>query len=241
MTMKQLYRVPFERNSVRVKGLRREHVQRILAMDGAAQPHEFIYIDEAGFNLSKTRRRGRNIIGQRAIVYGPGQRGGNISFCAAVSLRGLLCHHAKLGPYNTQHIISFLDALHNIAVQDRPEQPRFVVLWDNVSFHRAALVRTWFTNHNQFEVVYLPPYSPFLNPIEELFSAWRWRVYDRQPHARMPLLQAMEQACGDIEVRSIHGWIRHTRGYFPRCLVGEDIACDVDEILWPDPNRRQDP
>ncbi|XP_055492817.1 uncharacterized protein LOC129698022 [Leucoraja erinacea] len=62
MTMKQLHRVPFERNSVRVKGLRREYVQRILAMDGAAQPHDFIYIDEAGFNLSKTRRRGRNII-----------------------------------------------------------------------------------------------------------------------------------------------------------------------------------
>ncbi|XP_032886793.1 uncharacterized protein LOC116979291 [Amblyraja radiata] len=125
MTMKQLYRVPFERNSVRVKGLRREYVQRILAMDGAAQPHEFIYIDEAGFNLSKTRRRGRNIIGQRAIVHGPGQHGGNISLCAAIGLRGLLYHHAKLGPYNTQHIITFLDALHNIAVQDRPEQPRF--------------------------------------------------------------------------------------------------------------------
>lgn len=24
-------------------------------------------------------------------------------------------------------------------------------------------------------------------------------------------------------------------------LAGEDIACDVDEVLWPDPNRRQDP
>ncbi|XP_078019105.1 uncharacterized protein LOC144458964 [Epinephelus lanceolatus] len=77
--------------------------------------------------------------------------------------------------------------------------------------------------------------------VKEFFSAWRWRVYDRQPHARMPLLQAMEQACRDIEVRSVQGWIRHTRGYFPRCLAREDIACDVDEILWPDPNRRQDP
>ncbi len=86
--------------------------------------------------------------------------------CAAISLRGLLHHHAKLGPYNTQHILTFLDALHDAVVQDRSEQPRFVVVWDNVSFHRAALVRDWFTNHDQFEVVYLPPYSPFLNPIE---------------------------------------------------------------------------
>ncbi len=210
-------------------------------MDGAAQPHEFIFIDEAGFDLSKTRRRGRNVIGQRAIVHVPGQRGGNITLCAVISLRGLLHHHAKLGPYNSQHILTFLDALHNIVVQNRPDQPRFVVIWDDVSFHRAALVQAWFTNHNQFEVVYLPPYSPFLNPIEEFFSAWRWRVYDRQPHARMPLLQAMEQACGDIQVTAIHGWFRHARGYFPRCLAGEDIACDVDEVLWPDPNRRRDP
>ncbi len=152
-------------------------------MDGAAQLHEFIFIDEAGFDLSKTRRRGRNVIGQRAIVHVPGQRGGNITLCAAISLRGLLHHHAKLGPYNSQHILTFLDALHNIVVQNRPDQPRFVVIWDNVSFHRAALVQAWFTNHNQFEVVYLPPYSPFLNPIEEFFSAWRWRVYDRRPHA----------------------------------------------------------
>ncbi len=52
-------------------------LQNILDMDGA----EFIYIDEAGFNLSKTRRRGRNIIGQRAFVRIPGQRGGNITMC----------------------------------------------------------------------------------------------------------------------------------------------------------------
>ncbi len=168
-------------------------LQKILDMDGAAQPHEFIYIDEAGFNLSKTRRRARNIIGQRAIVYVPGQRGGNITMCAAIFLRGLLHHHAKLGPYNTRHILTFLDALHDAVVQDRSEQPRFVVVWDNVSFHRAALVRDWFTNPDQFAVVYLPPYSPFLNPIEYFFSTWRWCVYDRQTHARMPLLQAMEE------------------------------------------------
>ena len=124
-----------------------------------------------------------------------GQRGGNISLCAAISVRGLLYHHAKIGPYNTQHIITFLDALHNIAVQDRPE----LLLLSGIMSVSIGLL--WFTNHNQFEVVYLPPYSPFLNPIEKLFSAWRWRVYDLQPHARVPLLQAMEQACGDIDVR----------------------------------------
>ncbi len=215
-------------------------LQTVLDFDAGELPHEFIYVDEAGFNLAKTRHRGRNVIGQRAVVNVPGQRGGNITLCAAISVQGVLHNHATLGPYNTGQIIAFLDALHAV-VQDRPQQPRFVVIWDNVSFHRAALVRDWFNNHNHFTLLYLPPYRPFLNTIEEFFSAWWWKVYDRQPHARMTLLQAMEETCGDIEVGSIQGWIRHTRQYFPRCLACEDITCDVDKVLWPDPNRMWHP
>ncbi|XP_016370024.1 uncharacterized protein LOC107709879 [Sinocyclocheilus rhinocerous] len=107
--MKQLYRVPFERNSERVKRLRHEYVERVLQMDAEEILHEFIYIDEAGFNLTKARRRGRNIIGHRAIINVPGQRGGNITLCAAISQHGVLLRHAKMGPYNTPHILAFLD------------------------------------------------------------------------------------------------------------------------------------
>ncbi len=61
----------------------------------------FIYVDEAGFNLTKSRRRGRNVIGHRATVDLPGQRGGNISMCAAISENGVLTHIPLIGPYNT--------------------------------------------------------------------------------------------------------------------------------------------
>ncbi|KAM9399517.1 uncharacterized protein ACWYII_031651 isoform 1-T1 [Salvelinus alpinus] len=240
--MKQLYRVPFERNSDRVKQLRYEYVQSVMELEADAVHHELIYVDEAGFNLAKTRSRGRNIIGHRAIINVPGQRGGNITMCAAISQNGVLHHHAILGPYNTAHIIIFLDTLHNrlIPNDQGPEQPRYVIIWDNVSFHRAAVVRNWFTGHPLFISLNLPPYSPFLNPIEEFFSAWRWKVYDRQPHQRIPLLQAMEEACGDIDQGSCQAWIRDSRRYFPRCLAQDNIACDVDEVLWPDPQRRRD-
>ncbi len=206
-------------------------------MDGAAQPHEFIFIDEAGFDLSKTRRRGRNVIGQGQLCTSQGSAGGNITLCAAISLRGLLHHHAKLGPYNSQHILTFLDALHNIVVQNRPDQPRFVVIWDNVSFPSGCSDPGLVHQPQSIWSGILAPLLTIFKPYRGFFSAWRWRVYDRQPHARMPLLQAMEQACGDIQVTAIHGWFRHARGYFPRCLAGEDIACDVDEVLWPEPQQ----
>ncbi|XP_060762799.1 uncharacterized protein LOC132872186 [Neoarius graeffei] len=215
--MKQLYRVPFERNCGRVKNLRRDYVERILEMDAHPILHEYIYVDEVGFNLTKSRRRGRNIIGQRAIVNVPGQRGGNVTMCAALTQNGVLHHHATLGPYNTGHILTFLDNIHDILApkEENPEQARFVVIWDNVSFHRSQLVQNWFVNHPHFSVVNLPPYSPFLNPIEEFFSTWRWKVYDHRPYARLTLLQAMEEACGDTDAASIQGWIRHTRQFFP--------------------------
>ncbi|XP_076843673.1 uncharacterized protein LOC143488708 [Brachyhypopomus gauderio] len=115
--MKQAYRVPFERNSDRIKHLRHQYVQRIFELESMARPQEFIFVDEAGFNLNKRRRRGRNIIGWRAIVDVPGQRGGNITLCAAMSSRGLLHRHAELGAYNTERLLTFLgelrDVLHN--------------------------------------------------------------------------------------------------------------------------------
>ena len=60
------------------------------------------------------REAGRNIIGQRAIVGVPGQRGGNVTLCAAISNHGVLHHHATLGPYNTEHLLTFLGGLWDV-------------------------------------------------------------------------------------------------------------------------------
>lgn len=80
--------------------------------DAAARPREFIFIDEAGFNLVKTRQ-GQNVMGQRTVV------NGWAGLCAAISLQGVLHHHAILGPHNTAHIITFVDALNNAVVPER--------------------------------------------------------------------------------------------------------------------------
>ncbi|KAL7852197.1 hypothetical protein SRHO_G00179820 [Serrasalmus rhombeus] len=249
MRMKQLYRVPFERNGDRVKELRYQYVQSIMELESSEQPHRFIYVDEAGFNLTKGRRRGRNIIGHRATVV-PGQRGRNITMCAATSELGVLTHIPTLGPYNKQHLVTFIDTVYRdlipdgeMALNDRenaPNFPNYVVIWDNVRFHRSNTIRQWFATHNRMLMLFLPPYSPFLNPIEEFFSAWRWKVYDRQPHTQMTLLAAMDAACEDITAEACRGWIRRSKSFFPRCIAREAIRCDVDEIMWPNRQERQE-
>ena len=54
-------------------------VQRVMELEADAMGHELLFVDEAGFNLTKTRRCGRNLIGHCAIINVPGQRGGNIT------------------------------------------------------------------------------------------------------------------------------------------------------------------
>lgn len=64
-------------------------------------PHNFNFVDEASFNLAKSHCRGRNLIERRVIVDVQGQRGANITMCAAISDDGLLLHKPLPGPYNT--------------------------------------------------------------------------------------------------------------------------------------------
>ncbi len=143
-----------------------------------------------------------------------------MGMCAAISQRGVLHRHAILGPFNTMLLLGFLDGLRERVFQldqrepAQPVQPCYVVVWDNVSVHRSALVRDWFTNNPRFSNIFLPAYSPFLNPIEEFFSAERWKVYDREPYICVDLLQAMEETCLDISADVSQGWIRHV-GFYP--------------------------
>ncbi|XP_038570800.1 uncharacterized protein LOC119900112 isoform X2 [Micropterus salmoides] len=194
-----------------------------------ARPHEYLFLDEAGFNLQKRR--------QRAITEVPGQRGGNITLCAAMGLEGLVHQQAVLGSYNTQRLLTFLEELKDILLDRQQHHPSFGTMYTSTEQTKSE----WFTtNSNHFLNVCLPPYSPFLNPIEEFFSSWRWKVYDRQPYTRENLLRAMELACVDIPVENFQGWIRHSRAFFPRCLARDNIACDMDEVMWPDAAQRHD-
>lgn len=215
-----------------------------MELEANQAPHEMIYIDEAGFNLAKKRRRGRHVMGKRATITVPGQRGANITICAAISNNGLVLHKCEIGPYNTNRLLLFLEELHERLVPEADRGldglPTYVVVWDNVAFHRSRGVAAWFDAHPRMVCLFLSPYSPFLNPIEEFFSAWRWRVYDHQPHAQVALLEAMNAACQEITPEHCQGWMRHAKRFFPRCLGREDIRCDVDEAMWPNAEDRAD-
>lgn len=74
----------------------------MMELDADENHHKFLFLDEAGFNLAKTRR---NFIGQRATIQVPGQRGANITMCAAISEDGVVGHRPRIGSYNAALLV----------------------------------------------------------------------------------------------------------------------------------------
>ncbi|XP_030628269.1 cartilage acidic protein 1 [Chanos chanos] len=129
-----------------VHNFRREN--RVSEPDARADPHEYIFTDEAGFNLSKRRKKGNNIIGHRAIIQVSGQRRGSVTLCAAISNRGVLLRHVKHGcgqydrnPYAQRNLLeAMVDASGDVSVESiqsflrhtRAFFPRYLAGADNV-------------------------------------------------------------------------------------------------------------
>lgn len=119
-------------------------------------------------NLSKTRRRGRNAVGQR---------GGNITMCAAISQNGVLHHHATLGPYNTDNIIQFqlfMTCLFRVCkMKTRQDLSSSGIMSGFIMPIRSKTGLLFFPLFLLSTCLHI---HRVINPIEEFFSTWRWKV-----------------------------------------------------------------
>ena len=104
----------------------------------------------------------RNIfLFRRATIAGLDNRGKNVTLIMAMSEEGIVHHAIELGSVNTRNFINFLTDL--LLLEQTP-----VVVMDNVPFHHGKEVSNAIHEHGH-EIMHTPPYSPFLNPIEDLF------------------------------------------------------------------------
>lgn len=93
-------RCPEDRNSDRVKLLRKQFVEEMVVLLRAGLTA--VYLDETGFNLWSTRRIGRAPRGQRAVVNAPSTPGRNVTLVAAMS-----AVHGVLMGFHNAHVFLF--------------------------------------------------------------------------------------------------------------------------------------
>jgi transposase len=204
-TLKLLRTIPVSRNSPEVICARRTYANTFMS-DTPIDRRNIIWVDETGFNLHLRRKYGRAMAGLRANVVVANNRGINISICAAMSEEGFLYHKIHRGAYNGVIFCAFLKGLFE-RLHEIGRGACWVVL-DNVRFHHSAIVAECADQFGH-QLVFLPPYSPMLNPIESLFGKWKNSVCTRNVvFTHETLLENIESARHSIRVDDCLGWIR---------------------------------
>jgi len=130
----------------------------------ATRPERLVFVDEMGTNTSLAPLYAWAPKGGRACFEIPPNWGANVTLLASMSLRGMGECLAVEGPTTKAVFEAYLERV--LAPSLRPGQ---VVVLDNLSSHKGSRVRE-LVEARGCELVYLPPYSPDLNPIEEAFA-----------------------------------------------------------------------
>ena len=136
--------------------------RRLVASEIDAE--RLVFVDEMGSNTSLFSLYAWSRRGERACCSAPRNRGKNTTLLASMSSEGMGACVAVLGTTTAAVFEAYVE--HALAPALRPGQ---VVVLDNLGAHKGRRVRELIEGRG-CELVYLPPYSPDLNPIEGAFS-----------------------------------------------------------------------
>lgn len=170
-----------------------------------------VFIDETGVNLSLTRLYGRAQRRQRARGAVPKNYGESVTLIGAIDENGLVAALTFRGATDTAAMKVFITEIL------LPElKPGDCVVWDNLAVHKTRVVRELFREAG-VELLFLPPYSPDLNPIELCWS--KLKTYLRSVGARTyeALSEAISAAIKLITATDAQNWMRHC-GYVSHLL-----------------------
>ena len=162
-----------------------------------------IFVDEMGSNLAMTRRYGRAAPGVRVPDPVPGDRGGNVSTIGALDLNGMRTGLSVPGAIDGETMVFFVEELLAPTLK-RGE----VVFLDNCPIHKQEEIEELIDARGA-GVVFLPSYSPDLNPIELCWSKIKARLRTLKPRTPATLLDALVDAFATVTVHDIHGWFEH--------------------------------
>jgi transposase len=166
----------------------------------------FVFVDECGAHTSLAPLYAWARKGERASSKVPRNWGANITLVASMSAEGMGPSLAVEGATTREVFEAYLE--HLLVPALRPGQ---VVVMDNLSSHKGSHVRQLIEARG-CKLLYLPPYSPDLNPIEEAFSKVKALLRSSAARTREALVEAMGAALNAITARDVRGFFAH-RGY----------------------------
>ena len=150
-----------------------------------------------------TRLRGRAPRGQRLIDKTPHGHWKTTTLIAALGIQGLRCSTVVDGAVNGDVFEAFVE---QVLVHDL--RPGDVVIMDNLSSHKRPRVRQLIEAAGA-RLVYLPAYSPDLNPIELIFAKIKQLLRSLACRTRETLWSAMQSILGRVTPSDAANCFKH--------------------------------
>lgn len=150
-----------------------------------------------------TRLRGRAPRGERLIDRTPHGHWKTTTLIAALSLEGVRCSTVVDGAVNADVFESFVQQVLVPALK-----PGDVVVLGNLSSHKRARTRRLIESAGA-TLVFLPPYSPDLNPIEMIFAKVKQLLRSLACRTRETLWQTMQSVLDQMTASDATNCFRH--------------------------------
>ena len=147
-----------------------------------------------------TRLRGRSLKGQRLNASAPSGHWQTTTMIGAVRLDGNTACMAIEGATNTDVFHAFVSQV--LVPELRPND---IVIMDNLSAHKSEPTLELIRQVGA-EVLFLPPYSPDLNPIEKMWSKVKNSLRSSAARDLSNLIGAIALALDQVNTQDTIGW-----------------------------------
>jgi transposase len=165
-----------------------------------------VFLDETGANTKMTRRYGRVARGQRLVAKVPHGHWKTTTFVGGLRITGFTAPLVIDGPMNGKTFLAYVQQ------QLAPTlEPGDVVVMDNLAAHKVKGVRQAIEAVGA-RLVYLPPYSPDFNPIEQAFAKLKWLLRSAAQRTVEGLEQAIANALERFSPTECRNYFRNS-GY----------------------------
>lgn len=163
-------------------------------------PANIIVLDESGSNLSQTSDYARAEGGQRAKAPKPHCPGEKYSIIGAISINTIISMMYIDCAINGEIFLSFIEK----TLVPKLRRGQYVVM-DNINFHKQEMVRVAIEKVGA-KVVFLPPYSPDLSPIEKMWSKIKDILKRNKPRTKAGFHNALFDAINAISGEDLEAW-----------------------------------
>ena len=163
-------------------------------------PRRLVFIDESGAKTNLTRTRGRSQRGERLKSFAPLGHWHTTTMISAIDLFGVRASMVLDGATDTEAFCVYIEQVLAPALRGGE-----IVVMDNLQPHKHPRVRAAIEAAGAM-LVYLPPYSPDLNPIEPMWSKVKQSLRSAAARTFAGLLEAIKAALASVSAADCIGF-----------------------------------